>query len=67
MPGNNANSANSNNNNSGGHFNNYVTLNNNNSQQQNYQNLYNFDTNQYMFSSSGKSKNQEEEDPLWVR
>lgn len=42
--------ANSNSNN----FNNYVTLNNNNSQQQNYQNLYNFDTNQYIFSSSGK-------------
>lgn len=45
---------NSNSNNTSGHFNNYVTLNNNNSQQQNYQNLYNFDTNQYIFSSSGK-------------
>lgn len=45
---------NSNSQNSGGHFNNYVTLNNNNSQQQNYQNLYNFDTNQYIFSSTGK-------------
>lgn len=53
-----------NNSNSGGHFNNYVTLNNNNSQQQNYQNLYNFDTNQYIFSSSGKLKRKRAGDEL---